>query len=620
MTIYAEIELAPTEKAWIRENAEPFLRNIAFRRRAPEYALEWENFNEATLSPTLAAHAGAVQQEISYKLPSILSELNSATHVGMVEFRSDGSIHQTHNELLGAIFSMYDPEHLGRFDYHGPQRSFGREGLGGISLSTNSKDSQKQQSALYNYSAKYQGVKTELSSAYVRQLISKEAGGINGSEDSLETSLIETVHEMFARFFPGKRFLGVQPTDSGSLTFDVETPMGRHDINELSSGEKELIYGYLRLRNEAPTNSVIMLDEPELHLNPKLTKGLPEFYRRHIGAELNNQLWLVTHSDSILRQAVEIPDFDAFHMHSAGTFIDGNQIVPVEVSSDLDRAVIDLIGDLPGYTPNGTTVFLEGGGDSHTDENIIRELFPQFAQSVNLISTGDKRRVRLVRDLLERAVSNSIVGEKVFSIVDRDDEVERRQTISDPSEYIWDRYHIESYLLEAKYVGAAAHDLNAIGGAPDSDSEVETKLKDAAIQTLELLVAHEIENTLRTEMRSAMRIPGQRNGVFDAATLANSVGDSSQRIQELINSKYTDSNIASLIAETRDRRNEELSQGSWKSSFRGRDVLKRFVAAHVSGVRYEPFRNLIVSKMAADSFQPLGMKAVIDQIVAAQPT
>jgi predicted ATP-dependent endonuclease of OLD family len=41
-----------------------------------------------------------------------------------------------------------------------------------------------------------------------------------------------------------------------------------HDIDELSSGEKEIVYGYLWLRTGTPRRSIILIDEPELHLNP----------------------------------------------------------------------------------------------------------------------------------------------------------------------------------------------------------------------------------------------------------------------------------------------------------------------------------------------------------------
>ena len=91
-----------------------------------------------------------------------------------------------------------------------------------------------------------------------------------------------------------------------------------HDIDDLSSGE-EILYGYLRLRNSTPRRSVILLDEPELHLNPSLLQGFADFYHRHLGVAQENQLWLVTHSDTLLRQAIGNSNYGVFHMLGATT-------------------------------------------------------------------------------------------------------------------------------------------------------------------------------------------------------------------------------------------------------------------------------------------------------------
>ena len=167
------------------------------------------------------------------------------------------------------------------------------------------------QHALYNTQNKYGNIKTEMAQTFVRQLLAEKAGISLPNEGDL----ISTLHELFEVFFPGKRFLGPQPTPSGGLTFHVALENGRtHDIDDLSSGEKEVLLGYLRLRNSAPRNSIVLLDEPELHLNPRLTQGLPRFYQKHLGAALGNQLWLVTHSDALLRQAVDEPSYAVYHL------------------------------------------------------------------------------------------------------------------------------------------------------------------------------------------------------------------------------------------------------------------------------------------------------------------
>jgi predicted ATPase len=200
--------------------------------------------------------------------------------------------------VLSIVFSTFRPTEIGVIDYHGAQRHYGREQVQGINLNLEAAEQQRIQSTLYNYANKYTNVKGEMAASFVKELLA-EAAGIPRAEQS---SLTNTLKELFATFFPDKKFLGPQPTPEGSLKFPVETQSGnRHDLDELSAGEKEILYGYLRIRNSAPRYSIILLDEPELHLNPRLIRGLPEFYKKNLGEALGNQIWLVTHSDALLR-------------------------------------------------------------------------------------------------------------------------------------------------------------------------------------------------------------------------------------------------------------------------------------------------------------------------------
>jgi len=59
----------------------------------------------------------------------------------------------------------------------------------------------------------------------------------------------------------------------------------------------------------------------------------------------------------------------------------------------------------------------------------------------------------------------------------------------------------------------------------------------------------------------------------------------------------------------------QLGSNEWVKTFRGRDILRRFVGQHGQGLRYEPFRDLIIARMRDADHKPAGMKAVVDQIL-----
>ena len=69
------------------------------------------------------------------------------------------------------------------------------------------------------------------------------------------------------------------------------------DINDLSSGEKQLFLRTLSIKMLEPKNSIILIDEPELSLHPKWQQRIIEVYK-NIGE--NNQIIIATHSPHIL--------------------------------------------------------------------------------------------------------------------------------------------------------------------------------------------------------------------------------------------------------------------------------------------------------------------------------
>ena len=69
------------------------------------------------------------------------------------------------------------------------------------------------------------------------------------------------------------------------------------DINDLSSGEKQLFLRTLSIKMLEPKNSIILIDEPELSLHPKWQQRIVEVYKK-IGE--NNQIIIATHSPHIL--------------------------------------------------------------------------------------------------------------------------------------------------------------------------------------------------------------------------------------------------------------------------------------------------------------------------------
>ncbi len=59
----------------------------------------------------------------------------------------------------------------------------------------------------------------------------------------------------------------------------------------------------------------------------------------------------------------------------------------------------------------------------------------------------------------------------------------------------------------------------------------------------------------------------------------------------------------------------QLANDEWRRKFRGREILRRFVGRQARGLRYENFRDLIIARMRDAEHKPLGMTAIIQEIL-----
>jgi energy-coupling factor transporter ATP-binding protein EcfA2 len=108
--------------------------------------------------------------------------------------------------------------------------------------------------------------------------------------------------EELNRFFVGKK-IRAQPTEKLRLMVDLNTPRGviSHPLDELSSGERQVLIQLYLISRWLQPGGVVLLDEPDLHLHPSLIRlflGRVEA----IVAERKGQLFITSHLPEIWRE------------------------------------------------------------------------------------------------------------------------------------------------------------------------------------------------------------------------------------------------------------------------------------------------------------------------------
>lgn len=106
----------------------------------------------------------------------------------------------------------------------------------------------------------------------------------------------EEINEIFNILDLDVKLIGLSRDEKSTPLFQNSTG-AEFDINELSSGEKQLFLRTLAIKMLDPEDSIILIDEPEISLHPKWQQKIVKVYEK-IGK--NNQIIIATHSPHIL--------------------------------------------------------------------------------------------------------------------------------------------------------------------------------------------------------------------------------------------------------------------------------------------------------------------------------
>ena len=146
-------------------------------------------------------------------------------------------------------------------------------------------------------------VDTELIKDVPSYIATKIIEMANDQEDTpmqeIRTAVFKEINEIFEILDLDIKISGISK-NAKSIPIFTNSSGDKFDINELSSGEKQLFLRTLAIRMLNPENSIILIDEPELSLHPKWQQRIVDVYRK-IGK--NNQIIIATHSPHILGSA-----------------------------------------------------------------------------------------------------------------------------------------------------------------------------------------------------------------------------------------------------------------------------------------------------------------------------
>jgi hypothetical protein len=303
------------------------------------------------------------------------------------------------------------------------------------------------------------------------QLIESRAGGAADPEPVDPLLEYET---LFQRLFP--QYTLIHSTRELQDQLRVVLPDGIEvPFSDLSSGEKEVFFLLTFFIRYSVIESMVFIDEPELHLHPELARRLVQLM---VGIQPRNQIWLATHNAELIAEAGrDRTYFMTRPTPSAPATL--RQAANEPESVELMRTLFGF-GGYVGMAHR--IVFLEGDSAS-TDRQAFSQLFPTVGDEIRFVPLNSADNIlRINRAAL--AILGETVGHTEFLLVrDRDyltpEEVTAYTGTAGGRLFVLARHEIENYLLD---FDALSEVLNDATGSSLTPADCARELKDLSRQ------------------------------------------------------------------------------------------------------------------------------------------
>lgn len=131
------------------------------------------------------------------------------------------------------------------------------------------------------------------------------------AQKAVNPTLFQNIIKQVNTFFNGKKLVDFSPKTYQMM---VEVGDQKHTVDELSSGEKQVVLMLVTIIRRLEQGGIVMIDEPDLHLHVSLVNAFVSHLRKMIG-EKHGQLILASHAPELWRmfnqaEIVRLGDFN----------------------------------------------------------------------------------------------------------------------------------------------------------------------------------------------------------------------------------------------------------------------------------------------------------------------
>lgn len=353
------------------------------------------------------------------------------------------------------------------------------------------------------------------------------------------------------------------------------------DFQRLSGGEREVLFLCGQIHRLRLTRGILLIDEPELHLNPDLLRDFLTMVRQTAG---EGQLWLATHSYEAIEAAGQSSTFVMESSRDQDTTLTSLRDQPVV------KTLSSVLGRVGFGLSNTSFVIVEGSKDSIRERQRYAELVGRH-EELRFVDIGEaKRDVKRMLDGLLKIADASGEQLNVRAVVDADFDSLETVSAGSPRLHQLKVHEVENLFLEPLSLKAAVSNI-----APrDELWDFEAIIRERFAAKAGKWIWHRVQYRLNVEWR-------RQQGKLEAASRCSKVllqrswdQIEQDKINLLGDIKEIDEQMAQEVQSEMATFSRLLSSSDlWKHCF-GKETLK-YIATKVRYSDHEVLERAVIS-------------------------
>lgn len=419
---------------------------------------------------------------------------------------------------------------------------------------------------LVNYLYKKSAIRNSRIAKFVLENPEKAKDAITSYPD-----VFAPYRELFSKLLPGKVLNQIEPTTPREFQYSLENSKPL-DFQLLSSGEKEVVTMVFELAYKEISHSVIIIDEPELHLHPSLTFRFIETLKG-LG-DGTNQIILFTHSADLISSYYSTGNVFLIDSNSN----EENQAYLLSKLNEKHSEIARVASANLGMFAVGKKLILVEG---KTDHLIYSKITQSFFSDFHIIPVNSVENILALKAVISE-LDNSIFGIKLFLIRDRDglSDTIISSLEKNPRFRCIPRQHIENYFFDTEILSIIANMLN-IGPKKSETQKIQEILLEHAQKNVMAGALWNVREYIR--IQSVLSLPRINQNEVLQMSHENLVENFVKQITSSIDDrqkKFEKATIEALIFEEHKKLGASLTNDKWQELLPGKDIFNRFCSEY----------------------------------------